>query len=30
MMDYFFASSVNGLVNTWNGLKILTLPTNGR
>src|SRR5208283_1377078 len=30
MMDYFSASSVNGLVSTWNGLKILTLPTNGR
>jgi hypothetical protein len=30
MFDYFFASSVNGLVSTWNGLKILTPPTNGR
>jgi hypothetical protein len=30
MFNYFFASSVNGLASTWNGLKILMLPTNGR
>jgi hypothetical protein len=30
MFDYFFSSSVNGLVSTWNGLKILTPPVNGR
>jgi hypothetical protein len=28
--NYFLASSFTGLVSTWNGLKILTLPVNGR
>jgi hypothetical protein len=27
---YCFASNFTGLVSTWNGLKILTLPTSGR
>ncbi|MGO8836048.1 MAG: hypothetical protein ACLQAH_02505 [Limisphaerales bacterium] len=27
---YGFASNFTGLVSTWNGLKILTLPANGR
>jgi hypothetical protein len=28
--SYGFASNFTGLVSTWNGLKILTLPANGR